>query len=45
MDFFKTREAKIKTIKSKLKNPGLPLKLKLFLMFQLMILGFGKADK
>jgi len=45
MNFFKTKEAKIKIIQSKLKNPGSPLRLKLFLMFQLMILGFGKTDK
>ena len=42
---FKTKEAKIKIIQSKLKNKGLPLWKRLLLMIQLMILGFGKTDK
>ena len=45
MDFFKTKEAKIKIIQAKFKNKSLPLWKKLILMVQLMILGFGNTDK
>ena len=45
MDFFKTKEAKIKIIQAKMKNKTLPLWKRLILMVQLMILGFGNTDK
>ena len=45
MDFFKTKEAKIKIIQSKLKNDKLSLLKRLILMVQLMMLGFGKTEK
>ena len=42
MDFFKTKEAKIKVIQAKLKNDKLSLLKRLILMVQLMMLGFKK---
>jgi|TARA_B100000902_G_scaffold195024_1_gene186345 hypothetical protein len=42
MDFFKTKEAKIKIIQAKLKNDKLSLLKRLILMVQLMMLGFKK---
>ena len=45
MDFFKTKEAKIKIIQAKLKNDKLSLLKRLILMVQLMMLGFGKTEK
>jgi hypothetical protein len=42
MDFFKTKEAKIKIIQAKLKNDKLSSLKRLILMVQLMMLGFKK---
>jgi len=42
MNFFKTKEAKIKIIQAKLKNDKLSSLKRLILMVQLMMLGFKK---